>query len=92
MAGLFPEDLEAASQKSADFFIQVMGGPPLYSQKHGPPRMRMRHMPFPISARARDIWLDCFTKALDELPFPADLRAEFEEFLNSFSAWMINTR
>lgn len=90
--GLFPEDMEAASQKAADFFIQVMGGPPHYAQKYGPPRMRMRHMPFTITKRARDIWLECFRAALDELPFPTELRPEFEEFLDSFSLWMVNTQ
>ena len=89
---LFPEDMEAASQKAADFFVQVMGGPPLYAQKHGPPRMRMRHMPFAITPKARAIWLECFLGALDDLPFPPEHRAEFEEFLDSFSDWMVNSQ
>lgn len=89
---LFPEDMVAASDKAADFFVQVMGGPPLYAQKHGPPRMRMRHMPFAITPKAREIWLLCFRGALDDLPFPGEHRAEFEEFLDSFSDWMVNTQ
>ena len=89
---LFPEDMETAAQKSADFFIQIMGGPPYFSQKQGPPRMRARHMPFAITPQARDIWLDCFLRALDELPFPENERPEFEEFLRDFSLWMINTQ
>lgn len=90
--GMFSDDMEAAADKSADFFIQVIGGPPYFSQKHGPPRMRARHIPFPISERARQIWLDCFRKAMDELPFPEEFRAEFEDFLVSFSAWMVNRK
>ncbi|MEQ9363794.1 MAG: hypothetical protein RIF32_06110, partial [Leptospirales bacterium] len=82
--------LEAAANRSADFFIQIMGGPAYYSRKHGPPRMRMRHLPFEIHGPARDLWLECFRDALDELPFPAEYRAEFEEFLASFSMWMVN--
>lgn len=88
---LFPEDMEASADKSADFFIQLLGGPPHYSQKYGPPRMRARHMPFVITPRARQIWLDCFRKALDELPFPAEYRGEFDKFLDDFSDWMVNT-
>ena len=52
--------------------------------------MRARHLPFEITVDARDIWLDCFREALDELPFPAEHRAEFEEFLDGFSMWMVN--
>ncbi len=90
--GMFPEDLDLSADKSADFFIQAMGGPPLYVQKYGPPRMRARHMPFPINETARQIWLGCFRQALDDLPFPVEHRAAFEEFLDSFSAWMVNSR
>lgn len=95
LADWFPDDperLEAAAQRSADFFIQVMGGPPLYSERHGPPRMRMRHMPFEITQDARDLWLLCFEEALDDLPFPPEHRAAFENFLNGFSMWMVNAR
>ncbi len=90
--GIFSEDMVAAADKSADFFIQLMGGPPYFSQKYGPPRMRARHIPFPISEKSRQIWLDCFRRAMDDLPFSPEHRPEFEAFLESFSAWMVNRR
>ena len=89
---MFPQDMEAAAQRSADFFIQILGGTPYYSQKKGPPRMRQRHLNFPITEEARLVWLDCFKQAMDELPFPAEYRKNFEEFLESFSAWMVNRK
>ncbi len=42
------------------------GGPQLYVQKFGHPRLRMRHMPFSIGTAERDQWLWCMNKALDE--------------------------
>ncbi|MCR9142823.1 MAG: bacitracin resistance protein BacA [bacterium] len=93
IAEMFPSSadaLAAAANRSADFFIQIMGGPAYYSEKHGPPRMRMRHLPFEIHTPARDLWLECFRDALDALPFPSEHRSEFEEFLESFSMWMVN--
>ena len=57
---LFPPDMEEASRKSAAFFVTILGGPPLYFQKYGSPRMRARHLPFEIDERARQIWLECF--------------------------------
>jgi hemoglobin len=42
------------------------GGPQLYVQKFGHPRLRMRHMPFSIGTVERDQWLWCMNKALDE--------------------------
>ena len=91
---LFPADMEEASKKSAAFFISIMGGPPLYAQRYGPPRMRARHIPFEIDERARQIWLECFDRVLEgadvKYQFPMEHLAGFKDFLKSFSAWMVN--
>lgn len=91
---LFPPDMEAASQKSAKFFVQVLGGPPLYVIDHGPPRMRARHIPFPIDEKARQVWLECFHRTLEgaetKYAFPIQHMEGFKEFLRDFSAWMVN--
>ena len=42
------------------------GGPSLYIEKYGHPRLRQRHMPFSIGEIERDQWLWCMNKALDE--------------------------
>ncbi len=42
------------------------GGPQLYVQRFGHPRLRMRHFPFPIGTAERDQWLWCMNRALDE--------------------------
>ena len=91
---LFPEDMEEASKKSAAFFVTLLGGPPLYFERYGPPRMRARHLPFEIDERARQIWLGCFEKTLgraaEEYDFPPEHLDGFRDFLESFSAWMVN--
>jgi len=91
---LFPSDLEEASQKSAKFFVQVLGGPPLYVIDYGPPRMRARHLPFEIDEKARQAWLACFDKTLENAEkkynFPPQHLEGFKTFLREFSAWMVN--
>lgn len=91
---MFDADMLAASRKSAAFFVGLLGGPPLYQQRHGSPRMRARHLPFPIDEAARQTWLDCFDCVLEEAPerygFPAEHIEGFREFLQGFSAWMVN--
>jgi hemoglobin len=91
---LFPADMEEASQKSAAFFVTLLGGPPLYMQKYGPPRMRARHIPFEIDEHARQIWLACFDRVLEgadvKYQFPMEHMEGFKDFLKSFSAWMVN--
>tara|TARA_B100000902_G_C26713259_1_gene622936 strand:+ start:137 stop:589 length:453 start_codon:yes stop_codon:yes gene_type:complete len=93
--GMFPKDLDGAAEKSALFFIGLLGGPPLYHQKYGHPRLRQRHLPFRIDSNARKVWLECFDKVLlnadQKYNLPTkDLKA-FKEFLKRFSAWMVNT-
>ena len=91
---LFPADMEEASKKSASFFVTLLGGPPLYFEKYGPPRMRARHLPFEIDEAARQVWLGCFDRTLQnavvKYNFPARHLKGFKDFLRSFSAWMVN--
>ena len=91
---MFPKDVVKASEKSADFFIGLLGGPPYYHQRHGSPMMRGRHMPFAINMQARQVWLDCFETVLadaeEKYDFPAEHLAGFHKFLAGFSIWMVN--
>lgn len=91
---LFPPDLVVASERSAAFFVQLLGGPPLFNERYGPPRMRMRHIPFEIDEAARVTWLECFEGAVEDSAaagvFPAAEVEGFVAFLRGFSAWMVN--
>jgi hemoglobin len=92
---LFTGDLIASADKSAAFFVTLLGGPPLYQQRHGNPMMRARHMPFVIDEDARQEWLRCFALVLEDAParynFPAQYIPGFWGFLEGFSSWMVNT-
>jgi hemoglobin len=84
-----------AAEKSAAFFIGLLGGPPIYHQRYGNPAMRARHMPFPIDQDRRDEWLACFERVLvnaeQKYNFPAQHLDQFRAFLRGFSIWMMNT-
>jgi hemoglobin len=91
---MFPGDMRTSAEKSTAFFIGLLGGPQLYHQRYGNPMMRARHLPFPISRRARDEWLACFERVLEHAPerysFPVAHLEGFREFLRGFSLWMMN--
>jgi len=93
---LFPPDMMAAAQKSAAFFVGLLGGPPLYHQRHGNPMMRARHLAFRITPRAREEWLACFERVLADAParygFPAQHLAGFRTFLRDFALCMVNAQ
>ena len=60
------KSLRQSREKLFMFLSGWSGGPQLYVERFGHPRLRMRHMPFPIGSVARDQWLWCMNKALDE--------------------------
>ena len=63
---MYPEDLGAAERRLRLFLMQYFGGPTTYDQERGHPRLRMRHLPFVIDKRAKDIWLAHMNASLDE--------------------------
>ena len=73
------DDLDGAEQRLRDFLVGRFGGPPRYIEQRGHPRLRMRHMPFPIDLAARDRWLLLMGRALDEVQLPAHVDAMLRE-------------
>jgi truncated hemoglobin YjbI len=59
---------EEAIQNQYEFFIQRMGGPPLYSQRKGHPALIGRHVPFAITEQAAVRWLEHMQTAIDSTP------------------------
>ncbi|GAQ77952.1 hemoglobin-like protein [Klebsormidium nitens] len=57
---------EHATQNQYEFFIQRLGGPPLYSQRKGHPALIGRHGPYAVTERAAQRWLEHMDEALDE--------------------------
>ncbi|MEN4052224.1 MULTISPECIES: globin [Sulfurimonas] len=95
---LFPQDdaeFEQAKVNSADFFIQICGGPAYFNTNRGAPRMVGRHAPFAIDAKAREIWLALYKPLLIELQNEGVTETSLQSFwgyLDIFSLWMVNTK
>ncbi len=64
---LHPKDLTSSRNKLFKFLSGFLGGPSLYIQEYGHPRLRARHLPFPIGEKERDQWMLCMNQSLDEL-------------------------
>ena len=91
---LFPKEdatFELAKNNSADFMIQICGGPDYFNQHRGKPMMADRHAPFSITPEGRIVWLNCYKLALLELEIPDNLILSFWNYINVFSSWVVNT-
>jgi hemoglobin len=87
---LHARSLKVAREKLYLYLTTWTGGPPVYTERYGHPRLRMRHFPFRIGTRERDEWLWCMDRALDEHDMPADLREYLRERLHSLADHMRN--
>lgn len=64
---MHPKNIQSSNDKLYEFLSGWLGGPPLYMQRRGHPRLRRRHMPFPIDQDAADQWMACMEIALGEV-------------------------
>lgn len=74
---LHPDDLASSREKLFLFLTGWLGGPPLYVERFGHPRLRARHLPFPIGESERDQWLFCMQQSVNEL----DVEQQWRDFL-----------
>ena len=87
---LHATSLKASREKLQLFLTGWTGGPQLYVERHGHPRLRMRHFPFAIGARERDEWLWCMDRAMAEQDMPEDTRAHLRRKLRELADHMRN--
>jgi hemoglobin len=85
-----PQDLEGAEQRLRDFLIYRFGGPPSYTEQRGHPRLRARHVTFPIDQAARDRWMQLMSNAFVKAALPVEAERVLREFLDATSTSMIN--
>ncbi|MBK6427892.1 MAG: group II truncated hemoglobin [Blastocatellia bacterium] len=75
---LHAASLSGSREKLHLFLCGWLGGPPLYVERYGHPRLRARHLPFPIGVSERDQWLSCMKRALADADIDDALRRHLE--------------
>lgn len=87
---IFPDDLTETARKQKQFMTQYLGGPNLYSEEHGHPMMKARHMPFPITPLRAEAWLSCMSEAMDEVELEESIRDFYFRRLELTAKHMVN--
>lgn len=83
-------DLAPARDKLYLFLSGWLGGPSLYVERYGHPRLRARHLPFPIGVAERDQWLACMDQAMAERGVVDELRQRLRRAFFQTADWMRN--
>ena len=87
---MHPADITSSNTKLFEFLSGWLGGPPIYIQKRGHPRLRARHMPFPIDDDAAEQWMACMRAAFDEVGLDPQLRPRLEAGFSRIARHMRN--
>ncbi len=87
---LHANSLRASREKLYLFLSGWLGGPDLYVQKYGHPRLRARHLPFSIGIRERDQWMLCMRRALADMALEKPFRERLENAFMSTADHMRN--
>ena len=89
---IHPESLAGANQSLFEYLSGWFGGPNLYIEKKGHPRLRMRHRPYAIGTTERDQWMLCMRTALTEQVTDDALREGLLQAFTQMADHMVNTR
>ncbi|MBM7586534.1 hemoglobin [Bacillus pakistanensis] len=91
LAPIFPSDLTETARKQKQFLTQYLGGPALYTQEHGHPMLRARHLPFEITPTRARAWLSCMDEAMNEIELVGEIREFLYSRLVLTARHMVNT-
>ena len=87
---IFPQDLGPGREKQKLFMEQWLGGEKRYSERYGHPRLRIRHFPFVITARAAGLWMRHMIEAFRSCGVIEPELAELVASLGPLARHMIN--
>lgn len=90
LRALHPADLSGSRDKLHWFLCGWLGGPDLYVERYGHPRLRARHMPYRIGIAERDQWMACMIQALQENEVDEGLAQRLAEAFFGTADWMRN--
>lgn len=90
LRALHPSSLHGSRDKLTWYLTGWLGGPQHYVERFGHPRLRARHLPFPIASQARDQWMLCMRRALGETVADDELRAYLDTTLGRLADHMRN--
>jgi hemoglobin len=91
LAPIFSDDFTETARKQKQFLTQYLGGPQVYTEEHGHPMLRARHLPFPITPSRANAWISCMKEAMNEVGLQAELKEFLLHRLQLTAHHMVNT-
>lgn len=90
LRAMLPRNDSGSRQKLFEYLSGWLGGPNLYVEKRGHPRLRMRHFPFPIGEAEAIEWMRCMRLAIDDAEVPEPASTFLDSRLEPLAQHMVN--
>jgi hemoglobin len=88
---MHPPTLDGSRDKLFWFLSGWTGGPNLFVERFGHPRLRARHLPYAIATDERDQWLRCMEMAMQDVGVVPALQEHLKKSFADTADWMRNT-
>lgn len=88
---MHPTTLDGSRDKLFWFLSGWTGGPNLFVERFGHPRLRARHLPYAIATDERDQWLRCMEMAMNDVGIVPTLQEHLQKSFAETADWMRNT-
>ena len=90
LRAMHPADDSNSRRNLFEFLSGWMGGPQLYMERKGHPRLRMRHFPFSIGVAEAEEWMRCMRGALNDMAVTEPLRTYLDDRLTQTARHVVN--
>ena len=81
----------ANSKKEQHLFMSgFLGGPKLYLEKHGHANLKVMHEHVVVDEEAKDIWLNCMEKAMDEVALSEAIQEKLMRIFTPVAERLVN--
>ena len=90
LRAMHPQELAGSREKLFMFLAGWTGGPQLYIERYGHPKLRARHLPFAIDESARDQWMYCMIRAMHDIGVEEPVMIKLAEALWGVADFMRN--
>ncbi|ABR90238.1 globin-like protein [Janthinobacterium sp. Marseille] len=88
---MHPTTLEGSRDKLYWFLSGWTGGPNMFVERFGHPRLRARHLPYAIATDERDQWLRCMETAMQDVGIEEQIQKRLQQAFYDTADWMRNT-
>ena len=90
LRAMLPRDDSTSRRKLFEYLSGWLGGPDLYVNERGHPRLRMRHLPFAIGEEEAREWMRCMGLAMEDAGVRADVERYLASRLGDLASHMVN--